>query len=223
MGYLDNTSITVDAILTKKGRELLAKGDGSFQITKFALADDEIDYNLWNSAHELGSNYYGQAIEAMPLVEAASNEQHIMKYKLVTLPQNTEKLPILSLGHSSLGPLDSGQAITINPSTPNLPGENAQAGYTAYLADSDVADLVTVTSAPAGGQAATGGAYGGASSQTVLTPGTVVNNSITAVGTSFRISGKSLTSAATTTLTVTGNATGGSVTVTISVNANPNA
>ena len=46
MGYLDNSSITVDAILTKKGRELLAKGDGSFQITKFALSDDEVDYNL---------------------------------------------------------------------------------------------------------------------------------------------------------------------------------
>ena len=57
MGYLDNTTTTVDAILTKKGRELLAKGDGSFQITKFALADDEVDYNLWNASHELGSNY----------------------------------------------------------------------------------------------------------------------------------------------------------------------
>ena len=51
MAYLDNSSITVDAILTKKGRELLAKGDGSFQVTKWALADDEIDYNLWNAAH----------------------------------------------------------------------------------------------------------------------------------------------------------------------------
>ena len=44
MGYLNNQVITVDAILTKKGRELLAKNDGSFRITQFALADDEIDY-----------------------------------------------------------------------------------------------------------------------------------------------------------------------------------
>ena len=59
MGYLDNSSITVDAILTKKGRELLSKGRNSFNITQFALADDEIDYNLWNPAHPLGSSYYG--------------------------------------------------------------------------------------------------------------------------------------------------------------------
>ena len=43
MGVLDNTSVTVDAILTKKGREKLAKGEGQFRITKFALGDDEID------------------------------------------------------------------------------------------------------------------------------------------------------------------------------------
>ncbi len=44
MGFLNNTVVTVDAILTRKGRELLAKNDGSFRITQFALADDEIDY-----------------------------------------------------------------------------------------------------------------------------------------------------------------------------------
>ena len=54
MGYLDNSSITVDAILTKKGREMLAKGRDNFIISQFALADDEIDYELWNPAHPLG-------------------------------------------------------------------------------------------------------------------------------------------------------------------------
>jgi hypothetical protein len=48
MGYLNNTAVTVDAILTAKGRELLARGDGSFRITQFALSDDEIDYTLYN-------------------------------------------------------------------------------------------------------------------------------------------------------------------------------
>ena len=51
MGFLDNTSITVDAILTKKGRELLARGQNEFKITKFALADDEVDYNLYDTSH----------------------------------------------------------------------------------------------------------------------------------------------------------------------------
>ena len=32
MGYLDKSTVTVDAILTKRGRQLLAQGDGSFQI-----------------------------------------------------------------------------------------------------------------------------------------------------------------------------------------------
>ena len=68
MGFLDNTSITVDAILTKKGRELLARGQDEFRITKFALADDEVDYELWNPAHSLGSDYYGIVIENMPVM-----------------------------------------------------------------------------------------------------------------------------------------------------------
>ena len=55
MGYLNNSIVTVDAVLTKKGRELLAKGDGSFKITQFALADDEIDYTLYNPTHPSGS------------------------------------------------------------------------------------------------------------------------------------------------------------------------
>lgn len=214
MGYLDNSSITVDAILTKKGRELLARGDGSFQITKFALADDEVDYNLWNSAHELGSNYYGTVIESMPVVEASPNQQHVMKHKLVTLGQNTTKLPIISIGNSSLGPINAGQAIVINPSTPNLPGSNGTAGYTAVLADSDIATLDVV------GAAAAGGAY--SNTYVTTTEGSAVNNTVTVSGTSFKVTGKSLASAGSTTLTIIGNETGGSITVTLSVNIDAN-
>jgi len=59
MGYLNNTVITVDAILTTKGRQLLAKNDGSFKITQFALSDDEINYTLYNPSHPSVSAYYG--------------------------------------------------------------------------------------------------------------------------------------------------------------------
>jgi len=86
MGYLSNSVLTVDAILTTKGRELLAKNDGSFKITQFALADDEINYTLYNPSHPSGSNYYGEAIVNMPLLEAFPQETQIMKYKLITLP-----------------------------------------------------------------------------------------------------------------------------------------
>ena len=102
MGYLNNQLITVDAILTKKGRELLAKGDGSFDITQFALSDDEVDYTLYNPNHPSGSAFYGEAIENMPLLEAFPDEAQMMKYKLVTLPRQTAKMPILA--GSGIGP-----------------------------------------------------------------------------------------------------------------------
>ena len=82
MGVLDNTTITVDAILTKKGRELLAQGEGKFKITKFALADDEIDYGLYDITHPNGSNFYGAAIENMNLLEAIPNQSLAVRYFL---------------------------------------------------------------------------------------------------------------------------------------------
>ena len=102
MGYLNNSVVTVDAILTKKGRELLARGDGSFKITQFALADDEIDYTLYNPDHASGSAFYGQALENMPLLEAFPDETQVMKYKLATLPRGTSKLPLLEAGYASI-------------------------------------------------------------------------------------------------------------------------
>ena len=123
MAFLNNSVVTVDAILTKKGRELLARGDGSFQITQFALADDEIDYTLYNTSHPSGSAYYGEAIEAMPLLEAFSDETQIMKHKLVTLPRGTARLPILDLGYAGIT-LKQGSSISITPQTLNYLGSN---------------------------------------------------------------------------------------------------
>ena len=137
MGYLDNTSITVDAILTKRGRELLARGDGSFRITQFALADDEIDYTLYNPNNPSGSAFYGQAIDNMPLLEAFADESQIMKYKLATLPRGTATLPVLSLGRSALT-LQQGASEAITPQTLNYLGAASSfetSGYSATIAD----------------------------------------------------------------------------------------
>ena len=137
MGYLNNQVITVDAILTKKGRELLANNDGSFQITQFALSDDEIDYTLYNPTHPSGSTFYGEAIDSMPLLEAFPIETQIMKYKLATLPRGTAKLPVLDLGYTSIT-LKQGASLAITPQTLNFLG-NATAfetnGYTATISD----------------------------------------------------------------------------------------
>ena len=137
MGYLDNTSITVDAILTKRGRELLARGDGSFRITQFALADDEIDYTLYNESHPNGSQYYGEALENMPLLEAIPDENNIMIHKLVTLPRGTTKLPIVTANVAKIQ-LSLGSTTSVNPQTLNFQGLaniKEPGGYLATIAD----------------------------------------------------------------------------------------
>tara|TARA_R110000796_G_scaffold47165_2_gene113606 strand:+ start:1560 stop:2255 length:696 start_codon:yes stop_codon:yes gene_type:complete len=137
MGYLDNKSITVDAILTKRGRELLSRNDGSFRITQFALGDDEIDYTLFNENHPNGSQFAGEAIENMPLIEAIPDENNIMIHKLITLPRGTSKLPIVTCNVSKVT-LTLGSSFVLNPTTHNFNGSfNAQesGGYRATIAD----------------------------------------------------------------------------------------
>ena len=137
MGYLNNQVVTIDAILTKKGRELLAAGQGGFTITQYALSDDEIDYTLYNPTHPSGSAYYGEAIENMPLLEAFPDEQQMMKYKLVTLPRGTAKLPVLDLGYASIN-LKQGAQLAITPQTLNYLGAQQTfeaSGYAATIGD----------------------------------------------------------------------------------------
>jgi hypothetical protein len=135
MGYLNNTIVTVDAILTTTGRQLLAQNDGTFRITQFALADDEIDYTLYNPNNPSGSAYYGQAIENMPLLEAFAETTQTMKYKLVTLPRGTARLPILSVPPSIS--LKQGASQAISPQTLNYLGANTvePSGYTFTISD----------------------------------------------------------------------------------------
>ena len=131
MAYLDNTEITVDAILTKKGRQKLASGQ-SLNISKFALGDDEIDYTLYNPTQPSGSAFYGEAIENMPLLEAFPDETQIMKYKLVTLPRGTARMPVLDIGYSAIT-IKQGASLAITPQTLNYLSQTSLiecSGYT---------------------------------------------------------------------------------------------
>jgi hypothetical protein len=96
MGYLNNTTRVLDAILTKKGREILSSGGsgglGSFEVTKFALGDDEIDYGLWDTTHAQGSRYYGAVLDNLPALEPFNDPSEIMKYKLVTRSEDTQAM-----------------------------------------------------------------------------------------------------------------------------------
>ena len=166
MGYLDKSTITVDAILTNRGRELLSQGTGTgnFQITKFAVADDEVDYGLYNTAHPLGSNYYGAIIENMPVLEATPDETQIMRYKLVTItgedltrfgnvviPQiQIQGTAIPSNGIVSLyySPTSGQTTITVRPTTTYTSTvSEVENSYTLLLADSTLATVEVKTPA----------------------------------------------------------------------------
>ena len=230
MGFLDNTTITVDAILTKKGRELLARGQNEFRITKFALADDEIDYNLYDTSHPNGSNFYGAVIENMPLLEAFVDENQLMRYKLTTLPKETAKLPILELPNPSLSFNGPGITQTITPNTRN----GVDQSYIFILQDASIANITQLTSA------------GGSSSQTqtqvkrlpdgtleedfLIKSGTTTpvflneterKRSITITGKSVNVISRSITSQTSTNVTVVGADTGATFNLPITVKADP--
>ena len=139
MGYLNNQIITVDAILTNKGRELLASGRGGetagagFNITQFALSDDEVDYTLYNPTHPSGSAYYGEAIQNMPLMEAFPDETQMMKYKLVTLDRGTQVMPYIN-GVSGQQDLNQGQPLQVIPTTANY-SQGETGGYSFTISD----------------------------------------------------------------------------------------
>ena len=189
MGYLNNTVVTVDAILTDVGRQLLAQQNGQFQITQFALADDEIDYTLYNPTHPSGSAFYGQAIANMPLLEAFPQATQTMKYKLITLPRGTAKLPILALGYSTII-LKQGASLAITPQTLNYLGGDTYetSGYTATISDVRLMSTFegvgittpTVTALNAANQTTT---LGTSVSRTVV--GTTINLRATTVNTLF--------------------------------------
>jgi len=214
MAYLNNTVVTVDAILTTKGRELLAKSDGSFKITQFSLADDEIDYTLYNPSHPSGSAYYGEAIENLPLLEAFPQETQIMKYKLTTLPRGTSKLPILDLGYSSII-LKQGASLAITPQTLNYLGGNQtfeSSGYTATI--SDVRLMKTFNgvgvNTPSAQALNTSTTIGTNVSKTVV--GTTINLTATTVNTLFGSNSQLYA-----TLTVEGRDSGARLTIPITV------
>jgi hypothetical protein len=213
MGYLNNTIVTVDAILTTKGRQLLAQNDGTFRITQFALADDEIDYTLYNPNHPSGSAYYGQAIENMPLLEAFPLETQTMKYKLVTLPRGTAKMPILNVGYPSIT-IKQGASLAITPQTLNYIGGNTYeaSGYSYTIGDVRTMatfDGVGINTPNAVALNATT-TLGTSVSKTVI--GTTLNMKATTVNTLFGSN-----TALYTTLTVIGRDSGARVTIPVTV------
>ena len=203
MAYLDNSEITVDAILTKKGREKLASGQG-LNITKFALGDDEIDYTLYEPAHPKGSAFYDSAIKNMPVLEANPDETQVMKYKLVTLPKNTTRIPVVEFGVPNIAVSQRSGEVSLSPTT--SPAGNRRMGYTIILSNKTAGDIV--------GE----GVSADVGTVPVFIGDDVSATAAIAKGLSFKfIPNPSLTSTIKTTITVYGNETGGSQTIPVTV------
>ena len=217
MAYLSNEYVTVDAVLTTKGRELLARNDGSFRITQFALSDDEIDYTLYNPNHPSGSAFYGQAIEAMPLLQAFVDNTQDMKYQLVTLPRGTAKLPVLNIGGRATISLQQGATITFQPTTLNYLGTIESVEPLGYLATVSNQNLI--------------GRFTGTGVNTTalpsLTPTPTTSGaplSISQIGTAFTLTATSLnnifpsgTTVVTTTITFVGRNSGARISIPFTV------
>jgi hypothetical protein len=215
MAILNPTFVTVDAILTTKGRELLARNDGSFQITQFSLADDEIDYTLYNPLHPSGSAYYGEAIENMPVIEAFPDDSQIMRYKLVTLPRGTSRLPVINVGSTSVI-LRQGASLTITPQTLNYLGATSTFEANGYIVT--VADSRLLSSFAGTGITTTTPNVSGLNT----TSGAVLSSS--QVGTSFTITGTTINTLfgstltqLSTTLTVIGRDSGARITIPLNI------
>jgi len=209
MGFLNNTTVTVDAILTKKGRELLAQGTEAFNITKFALSDDEVDYNLFDVTHPNGSDSFGKVIENMPLLEAIPDENHLMRYKLMTLPKNTIKMPIVSVSIDSIT-FNASEGVNqparlVTATTANV----TDSSYTFILHDQSVASM-TVSEGAGSGVGATTPFFLGEDD---------APNSKTVVATSVNINvGAPVNNVKATQLTIIGNDTGATKSITITNN-----
>lgn len=219
MGYLNNNTITIDAILTKKGRELMARNDGSFKITQFALSDDEIDYTLYNQEHPSGSAFFGEAIENMPILEAFPDETQMLKYKLISLPRGTAKIPVLDVGYNSII-IKQGSSLSITPQTLNYLGSSStyeSSGYVFTIGDSRLLsnfeglgittnEVVQSNSKPSLG-----------TNVSKSTIGTNLNITGTTVNTLFGTN-----SSISTTLTITGRDSGARITIPLTLNKNNN-
>lgn len=204
-GYLNSQEITVEAVLTKAGREKIANGD-PLGVTRFALADDEVDYTLYRDDHPNGTEFAGDIILNMPLMEAFVDETQVMRYKLVSLPKDTAQMPVITVPNEDYVLDGSGVQGQINPSTKN--GSNSTLGYTAIVHDADVVSI--------------GVAQGGSIETTTGTIPAFLSDTDdqrtqTAIGRRFVITSKPVSETSNTKITLVGNETGGTVLLNVKV------
>jgi hypothetical protein len=201
----------------------LSKGQNFFNITKFALADDEVDYTLWNENHPSGSNYYGYAIEQMPILEPVIDETLSMKSKLISLSRDTVRIPVVTINPTSIqinGEASnvSSQYFDLTPQTYQPAGSsgtlNGTLGYTAILHNSDYATIEVL-------RGTAGRAGEGNTATTPIVYGDTPNKAVFVTGLQFRVRGKPMGDSPSanwyTRITFIGNETGGLATCDVTI------
>ena len=196
----------------------MARNDGSARITQFALADDEIDYTLYNPTHPSGSAFFGEAIENMPLLEAFPDETQIMKYKLVTLPRGTARMPILDIGLPQIT-LKQGASLAVTPQTLNYLSQTQvfeASGYSFTISDIRLCNSfngvgINTPDVIAVNQQTT---LGTSVSRTVI--GSTLNIAATTVNTLFGSTNTQLTA----TLQITGRDSGARISIPVTITKN---
>jgi hypothetical protein len=215
MGYLNNASVTVDAILTTKGRELLSQGGNTngLDIKYFALGDDEVNYDLWNPANPLGSDYYGIIIENMPVLEASPIPEQNLKSKLLTLAKDTKTLASITNIPPAILNNSGNKQFTLTPGVSNGANNNTLGYNVSY--DNRYLTLKSPPTPASSKQTIVGSAIGD-SQVSISNP-----NITTVTGISFVFSVKDVAYTSTTTVNtqiiVEGNEVGGRSSVPVTI------
>ena len=197
MGFLDNSSITVDAILTTRGREILSRG-GNFDVTKFALSDEEIDYTMYDSTHPDGTYSFDLMIDNTSVLEAIPNRANLTSF----LVNSSQIGSNIFLSQTDWTNVHWDTILNIVPTTTGTTEEEAE-DYTFTIQNTSVVKFdrfYTATSEPWQ---------------------TVSDNVKLVVGRGIQFRSQSINLAATTTITVRGNVSGITKVATVQVRLNP--
>ena len=197
MGFLDNSSITVDAILTTKGRQILSQG-GNFDITKFALSDEEIDYTMYDSTHPDGTYSFDLMIDNTSVLEAIPNRANLTSF----LVNSSQIGSNIFLSQTDWTNLHWDTLLNLVPTTTGTTEEEAE-DYTFIIQNTSVVKFdrfYNATSEPWQ---------------------TVSDNVKLVVGRGIQFRSQSINLAATTTITVRGNVSGITKVATVQVRPNP--
>ena len=197
MGFLDNSSITVDAILTTRGREILSRG-GNFDVTKFALSDEEIDYTMYDSTHPDGTYSFDLMIDNTSVLEAIPNRTNLTSF----LVNSSQIGSNIFLSQTDWTNLHWDTLLNLVPTTTGTTEEEAE-DYTFIIQNTSVVKFdrfYTATSEPWQ---------------------TVSDNVKLVVGRGIQFRSQSINLAATTTITVRGNVSGIIKVATVQVRPNP--